>query len=245
MGQKTEAGTDYLTESNAMEFMRHTGWLSRTPKEFSSKLLRNCTLLTFAADEPVYKLDDPPGGLYGLVTGRVGVWIAPQEQGPYLGHLMRPGHWFGLASALNRQARVVGLRTVRPSQLLLLPMVRLDALVSEDPGAWRYFTGLAVMNMSIAMASVDDLLIRHPARRCAAVLLRLAGLRGSQDHTPPVSDVDVTQDELAHLSNLSRSAVGSTLRNFQESGLVDLNYHSIHIRNASGLKAFIAADDRF
>jgi CRP/FNR family cyclic AMP-dependent transcriptional regulator len=243
MRPKTDAGVKPRSESEAREFMRLTGWLSRTPEEFSSRLLRDCKLLSFAADHSVYDLDDPPGGLYGLVTGRVGVWIAPQERGPYLGHLMRPGHWFGLASALNRQARAIGLRTLRPSQLLLLPLARLDALVSEDSGAWRYFTGLAEMNSSTAMAAVDDLLIRNPARRCAAVLLRLAGLRNPLDDTPAVGDVDITQEELAHLSNLSRSSVGTALRVFQRRGLVQLSYQDIFIRDAAGLKAFVAEDD--
>jgi CRP/FNR family transcriptional regulator, cyclic AMP receptor protein len=242
MRHKTDAGVNALSEKEAREFMQRTGWLSRTPEEFSSRLLRDCRLLSFAADQPVYDIDDPPGGIYGLVTGRVGVWIAPQERGPYLGHLMRPGHWFGVVSGAMRQARAIGLKTVRPSQLLLLPMVRLDALVSEDTKAWRYFTGLAEMNSSTAMAAVDDLLIRNPARRCAAVLLRLAGLRSPLDHTPAVGDVAVTQEELAYLSNLSRSSVGTALRSFQRSGLVDLSYQGIFIRDAASLKAFAAED---
>ncbi|MCA3573955.1 MAG: Crp/Fnr family transcriptional regulator [Aestuariivirga sp.] len=223
--------------------MRRTGWLSRTPEEFSSRLLQNCKLLSFPADQLVYDIDDPPGGVYGLAAGRVGVWIAPQERGPYLGHLMRPGQWFGVVSGAMRQSRAIGLRTVRPSQILLLPMVNLDALVNKDTKAWRYFTGLAEMNSSIAMAAVDDLLIRNPARRCAAVLLRLAGLRNPVDKTPAVGDVDVTQEELAHLSNLSRSSVGTALRSFQRSGLVDLSYQGIFIRDATSLKAFVAEDD--
>jgi CRP-like cAMP-binding protein len=243
MRPKTDAGIKRLSESEAREFMGRTGWLSRTPEEFSSRLLRDCKLLSFATGQPVYDIEDPPGGLYGLVAGRVGIWIAPQERGPYLGHLMRPGHWFGLASVAMRQARAVGLRTVRPSQIFLLPMVKLEALVNEHTKACRYLIGLAEMNSSIAMAAVDDLLIRNPAQRCAAVLLRLAGLRNAVDHTPAVGDVDVTQEELAHLSNLSRSSVGSALRRFQRKGLVDLSYQDILICDAAGLKAFVAADD--
>jgi CRP/FNR family cyclic AMP-dependent transcriptional regulator len=245
MRHKTDSGMKPLGESEAREIMQRTGWLSRTPEEFSSRLLRDCKLLNFATGRPVYDIDDPPGGLYGLATGRVGVWIAPQERGPYLGHLMRPGHWFGVVSGAMRQPRAIGLRTVRPSQLLLLPMVKLDALVSEDAKAWRYFTALAEMNSSIAMAAVDDLLIRNPARRCAAVLLRLAGLRNPLDHAPAVGDVDVTQEELAHLCNLSRSSVGTALRKFQQSGLVDLSYQDIFIRDAVGLKAFVAEEDSY
>lgn len=40
--------------------------------------------------------------------------------------------------------------------------------------------------------------------------------------TPPLSEVDVTQEELAYLSNLSRNATGLLLRGLQKRGLIEL-----------------------
>ena len=73
MRHKTDAGVKPLSEGEAREFMRRTGWLSRTPEEFSSRLLRDCKLLSLAADQLVYDIDDPPGGLYGLAGGLLGL----------------------------------------------------------------------------------------------------------------------------------------------------------------------------
>ena len=244
MTRKVDTAEGFFGDAEAREFMASTGWLSRVPVEFSQRLLASCVVLTFGADEKVYNLDDPPGGLYGLVSGRVGMWVAPQERGPYLGHIMRPGHWFGLASALNRKSRAIGLRTIKPSQLLLVPMNKLDQLVADAPGDWRHFTVLAELNTAIAMAAVDDLLIRSPSKRCAAVLLRLAGLRGSGHLLPPLTTVDVTQDELAHLSNLSRNTAGVVLRELEMQGVIELGYRSVIIRDAAALLRHVApADD--
>ena len=98
---------------------------------------------------------------------------------------------------------------------------------------------MALMNTSIAMSAADDLLIRDTSRRCIATLLRLAGLRNTSGLTPPLSEVDVTQEELAYLSNLSRNATGLLLRDLQKRGLIELAYKSIRILNAPALQELV------
>ena len=51
-----------------------------------------------------------------------------------------------------------------------------------------------------------------------------------------MSEVDVTQEELAYPSNLSRNATGLLLRDLQRRDLVELAYKSIHILDAAALQ---------
>ena len=178
-----------------------------------------------------------------MASGSVAISIAPQERGPYFAHLMGVGSWFGLAAAMHRQSRIVGMKATRPSKLLLLPMAEFDALVTENPGAWRYFTAMALMNASVAMNAADDLLIRDTSRRCIATLLRLAGVRNTSGLTPALDEVDVTQEELANLSNLSRNATGLLLRDMQKRGYIELAYKSIRILNAAALQDFVGSGE--
>lgn len=231
------------TEAEAKDQLGRVGWLSKTPEAFRLNLLGRCRFLKVGEGEHVYGLDDPPGGIYGVASGSVAVSMAPQERGPYFAHLMGIGSWFGLAAAMHKQSRIVGMRATRPSKLLLLPMAEFDALVTENPGAWRYFTAMALMNASIATNAADDLLIRDSSRRCIATLLRLAGQRNASGLTPPLSEVDVTQEELAYLSNLSRNATGLLLRDMEKRGLLELAYKSIRILNAATLLAFVQGAD--
>lgn len=227
------------TEGDAKACLQSIGWLSRMPEPFRQNFVGRCRLLKVAAGERVYGLDDPPGGIYGIASGSISMALAPQEQGPYLGHLMGPGSWFGLAAAMHKQSRVVGVTATRASVLLLLPMAEFDAIVTENPASWRFFTAMAMINMSVAMGAADDLLIRDTSRRCIATLLRLAGLRSSSGLTPPLSEVDVTQEELAYLSNLSRNAAGLLLRDLQKRGLIELAYKSIRILNPTALQEMV------
>ena len=235
----THAAPEIRTEAEAKAQLQRIGWLSQMPEPFRQNLLGRCRLQKVAAGERVYGLDDPPGGIYGVASGSVSMALAPQERGPYFGHLMGPGSWFGLAAAMHKQSRVMGVTATRASALLLLPMAEFDALVSESPASWRFFTALALMNTSIAMGAADDLLIRDTARRCIATLLRLAGLRNSASMTLPLSEVDVTQEELAYLSNLSRNATGLLLRKLQKRGFIELAYKSIRILDAASLQDLV------
>ena len=247
MGKDSQVGTTLYNNNNngvdeANDVMGRLGWLSQTPKEFRKTVLHRCRLLNFQKGEPIYQLNDPPGGLYGLVSGAVRVSLAPQERGPYIAHIMHPGNWYGLAAAVGRQPRTIALTAARQSQLLLLPMTELEKIVATDPGAWRHFLALAIMNSNIAISAVDDLLIRSPPKRCVAVLLRLSGLRNaSQDRILPC-EVEIRQEELAHLSNLSRNATGTILRSLAKRGLLELDYRHIRIFDPQALRTILQED---
>lgn len=164
--------------------------------------------------------------------------LAPQEQGPYLGHLMAPGIWFCHAAATHKQSRVVGVTATRASALLL-PMAEFDKMVTRYPASCRFFIATTMINMSVAMGASDDLLIRDASCRCIATPLRLARLRCSSGLTPTLAEVDVTQEELAYLSNLSRNATGPLLRDLQKRGLIEFAYKSIRILNTAALQDMV------
>ena len=244
MATKTDlAKPKITTEAEAKDVMRRSGWLAQTPEPFQANLLGRCRVLKIEAGQHVYGLDDPPGGIYGLASGSIAVSMAPQERGPYFAHLMGIGSWFGLAAAMQGHSRLVGMTATRASTVLLLPVIEFNALVNENPGAWRFFTVMALMNAAIATNAADDLLIRDTSRRCIATLLRLAGLRRGTGAVHAFREVDVTQEELAYLSNLSRNATGLLLRDMEKRGHLNLAYRSIRILNADALLEFVRSSD--
>ena len=108
-----------LTVEAARKIAIDHGWLSQTPPSFQRMVLNRCRLQRFESEQSIYMAGDPPGGMYGLVSGGVGISIAPGEQGPYFAHLGRPGTWFGEASAILRQPRRVGLTATRDAEIAL------------------------------------------------------------------------------------------------------------------------------
>jgi CRP/FNR family cyclic AMP-dependent transcriptional regulator len=82
------------------------------------------------------------------------------------------------------------------------------------------------VGMMLAVAAMDDLTIRSAEGRLAAVLLRLCGARLPELGGPAQTVIDVTQSELAQMTNLS---LGALLEAYQQRGLVRRSYGRLEI----------------
>ena len=228
-----------LAVEAARKVVIDNGWLSQTPQSFQCAILDRCRLQSFEAGQSIYMAGDPPGGMFGLVSGGVGVSIAPGERGPYFAHLGRPGTWFGEASAILRQPRRVGLTATRGAELLYLPIEKIDEIVAKDSNAWRAFALVTVGHLEMAIGACDDLMLRDHVKRCVATILRLGGCRNLLPSGPTPIEVDVCQAEIATLANVSRATAGKVLRKLEVKGLVESSYRRIRILAPDTLRAML------
>jgi CRP-like cAMP-binding protein len=220
----------------ARDIVLRRGWLSQTPPSFQRTVMDRCRLQHFAAGDPVYTVGDPPGAMFGLVTGGLAISIAPGEHGPTFAHFAQPGSWFGEASAITGQPRRVGLTATRDTDLLQLPLHAIHEITGQDPGAWRLFAIVTLGHLDVAIGACDDLMIRDHVRRCIAVLLRLGGCRTG---TPPgcSGEIDLSQGEIAVLANVARTTLNSVLRMLEESGQLELSYRRIRLLAPESMRA--------
>lgn len=208
-------------------------------RRVSGQVLGACHLRNFLAGDHIYRIGDEPGGMYGLLRGGLKVDVDPSERGSRFAHFARPGAWFGEAAAFTRQPRRIGLSASRPSQLLHLPLNAIDAIVRRSPDAWRLFGLNAIINLDLAMSGADDLMLRDPAKKCAAILLRLGDCRYESHDEEMVVEIDIRQEDIASTANLSRNATGTILRRFEARGLIGLAYRTVKILDADGLRNFV------
>ena len=223
------------------EIVSRQGWLSYAPPPFRQAVLDRCKLQRLAAGATIYSVGDPPGGMYGLVTGSFAISIAPGERGPYVAHFGRAGTWFGEGAAFTEQPRRIGLAVTRDSEVLHLPLPAIREIVAADPGAWRFFGLAAVAHNDTALGAADDLLIRDHVKRTVAVLLRLGGCRyRTPQGTQPI-EIDVSQDDFATMTNQARTTAGAVLRKLEAEGRVDVSYRRVRIAAPDALRAMLEA----
>lgn len=84
----------------------------------------------------------------------------------------------------------------------------------------------AVPMVAMGVQGISDLLLPSQERRCAAVILRLAGSRNSGEEP---NDIHCTHEELATMCNLSRPYLSTLLKRFEAQGLIGLAYRRITI----------------
>jgi hypothetical protein len=83
-------------------------------------------------------------------------------------------------------------------------------------------------------------MLRDPAKRTAALLLRLSGVRNAVLPAKEPCVIYLSQEKLGHLANLSRNSVIPILGDFARRGYVEVGYGSIRVMDVKALLATIA-----
>jgi CRP-like cAMP-binding protein len=219
------------------------GWLSGVPAGFRTRILGMARPLRLARGQRLFAIDDPPGGIYGIVSGGIGIEGAAEWHPLRLGHILRAGSWFGHHPVLTGgERRVQGMRAIEESELLLVPLPALRALVASDALAARLVGAMADLGSILASRVISDLLIPQAPRRIAAVLLRVTAAEEGVQPTHPDGFL-VTQADLGEMANASRPHVNRVLGEFAERGWVSKSYQRVRVRDVEALRNFAAGDD--
>jgi len=204
-----------MTKNDRFVVLRRQGWLSGVPDEFGRELVSRGTLRKAGTGEYVHRAGNPQDGLRGIVSGAFAIEMAPFERGPNLLHLFRPGDWMGEIELIKGLPNVVSVKATRPGAYIHIATSDIEELALANPETWRWIGSLAADHLMTAMGIMDDLTIRDPSRRIAALLLRLAGVRSIDNSDDLEPEIEATQFELSHLTTLSRATIAGHLDQFE------------------------------
>lgn len=232
-----------MKRANAERILLSTGWLAGQPPTIQSAVLRQARLVSFAAGERVFDIDDAAGGMYGIAAGGFGILVATDGRAARLAHIARAGIWFGHGPLMTGGPRVLGFRATEASVALHVPLAALQDFSRASLAGAQALTVLANANMGVAIATVSDLLIARADRRIAATLLRVTGAKGGMA-PGDAAGVQLAQAELGEMANASRQAVNRALGRFEEKGWIGLGYRRIAIRDAAALAAFASPPEQ-
>ena len=217
------------------------GWLTEHPPEFRSLLIGEGVVVEARQGTCVFRRDDESNGLYGIVSGAVGVEGGHRRQTPLLGHIMHPGEWFGIKAVLHGGPRELTYRAIEPSRLLFIPRTRLVPLMQKDATIAVRVGQLAEIGNRLGSWIARDLLTPDAGRRLAAVLFRVTGTGDVVPDDP--QGFWLTHQQLGEMANLSRHHVGRKLASFEAAGWIGCGYNRIRLLNAEALAAFAYGDE--
>ena len=228
------------------------GWLAEIEPALASAVVAAGRVVTLRKGETVYRPEDSPGGMYGVVAGGILMSTFGRDGAPLPGHIARRCHWFGYGSVLDKQRRSMMTVANEPSVVLHVPLAEFDRLREEFPTAGRAYGKLPTLGEALYLATVADLLIRDTDRRLAAVLLRVSGAEPPPyrpGEWPAVQEGDgladprgvpLTQALLGDLANASPHTVARFVERAARAGWIDWTYGRVRIRDVHGLAAFAA-----
>jgi CRP/FNR family transcriptional regulator, cyclic AMP receptor protein len=243
LGTPPTSGTLSDTEDgfSSLELFRRRGWLSEQPEPFRQQILRMARPVEFKRGQWVFAVNDPPGGIYGVISGGIGI----EGVGPYtlarLGHILRSGSWFGHGPILTGgKPRSQSMRAMEDSKLLYVPLAPLRQLVDSDPVSAHCVGNMANGGSNLATRVISDLSIPETSQRIAAVILRVTAAEDDVEPDHPDGFI-ITQSDIGELSNVSRPNVNRVLGDFAKKGWISNRYHRIRVLDVEALSAFASS----
>ena len=218
------------------------GWLADQPAGFRQCLIALGRPLSARRGDPIYREGDEPGGMYGIISGGIGLQIGPPRLSPRLGHIFRAGNWFGVGPILHGGNRTMTFHATEDSRLLMVPRTAFEDWSSTDPDAMRRIALLTNSGVELAVRTASELLIPDSTRRLAAVLLRITAVDEGIVADHPDGFV-ISQNQLAEMANLSRSRVNAAMADLRDAGWITPGYNRIGVRDAAALSLFAYAED--
>ncbi len=197
----------------------------------------------FKRGEFLHHEGDAPGGVYGIISGGLGVMLSRRDGTSGLSTIIRSGNWIGEAPLHSGGERVISLRAVEASDVLCIELNDLNRIAGDQSDVRRRFGWMLLFSTQHALRTMSDLQIQDNMKRLAATLLRVtaAGEGVEPDHPDGFM---ITQSELGEMANVSRNSANRTLARFAAQGWVTVRYNRILINDPVAIEHFIAAGDR-
>jgi CRP-like cAMP-binding protein len=216
------------------ELLRTGRWFAALPDELQTQLLDAAVVREAGAGECVAGRGDEPSGLYAVVDGAMRVSGQSDAGREVLHMVVEPPSWFGELSVIDGLPRTQDVTADVASALLHVPQRALDAILAGEPRYWQHVALLMAHRLRLAMLALEDVAQVPPRVRLARRLAML--IEGYGDHTHPRRTVELRQEQLAMMLNVSRQTANQLLKELEALGLVKLSYGEIEIIDAAGLR---------
>ena len=220
-----------MATKNLQDRAQRAYWLAGASPALVKTLLTRCDRLTVPAGQVVYRADEPPGGIFAVMSGRVDMHLPRLESDRTLVHVLGPDAWVGDLAAFSGAPRRFELICHVDTHLLRLSRAELQRLSAEAPEIWPLLVLMVTENMRTAIDAAETLWLRDPVDKVASCLARLN--RGSPGWD---GSIPVTQHELSLMAGLSRRRTIAALQELTAQGCLKQRYGRIVITDVGQLE---------
>lgn len=198
----------------------------------------NARLSKLSAGEPIFHAGDEKGGICGVVSGGVGVYI-PTSAGEFrLAHVGRLGVWFGYGPLIRGQRRSLTFSPTEPTLLMQVPLPALEEIAAKSFAHQRAILSIGEYGMDVAILTIENLLIQNHARRIAGTLIRVIpdpdqAVRGE------ALEINLSQTQIGEMASVGRQVVNRELQRMAARGWLRVSYNRVSIIDRDALAAFV------
>ncbi len=209
-----------LDRHKIRDFIAGSNWFEGVPEALLDKITEAASCQQFPTNSYVWTLGETNTELFGLVSGRVRMYVASSMGQEFTLVDQEPGAWLGEACLVDDQPRVIGGRAITPVVAVVIPRQVLHQVGEEWPALYRNLFRHNVVTSRGLYVLLSGVLFYPLRARVAGRLLDLAREHGHQTEAGLLLDIKVSQNDFARLAMGSRQRVNQVFREWEKSGLV-------------------------
>lgn len=185
--------------------------------------------------QPLYLPGDPSSNVYLLKRGRVKIANTALNGKEVTFDILEAGDVFGELDVLEDAPRSTSAETLDDALICVIPRKDFDQYLAMHPNVTIKLTKLIGLRLKKIQSRVEDLVFREVPARLAHLLSELGKTEGVADKQGIRLKVKLTHQEMANLIGCSRETVSTTMGQFRDDGLIQMDGRTITIVNEKGL----------
>lgn len=189
--------------------------------------------------QPLYLSGAPSRSVYILKKGRVKIANTAPNGKEVTFDILEPGEVFGELDVLEDAPRSTSAETLDDALICVIPRKDFVQYLAMHPNVTVKLTKLIGLRLKKIQSRVEDLVFRDVPARLAHLLSELSKTDGVADKQGIRLKVKLTHQEMANLIGCSRETVSTTIGQFRNDGLIQMDGRTITIVNEKGLSKLL------
>jgi CRP/FNR family cyclic AMP-dependent transcriptional regulator len=220
-----------MDKSAIRNFIAASTWFEGAPDNVLDKLDDDAKIKRFHANSYVWSMGETNTEIFGVVTGRVRMYVSGTGGQEFALVDREEGSWLGEACLKDDLGRAIGARTLTPSDILVIHRQVLFEVAEDWPLVYRNLFLHQVATARGLYELLGGMLFYPLHARVAGRLIVLAQEHGQQVEDGMLIDIKVSQNDFARLAMGSRQRVNRIFRDWDKRGLVEMRGDLLLIRN--------------
>lgn len=200
----------------------------------AASIQRSSRKVSIAKKELVIQRGDYLDGLYGVLGGKLKIYLLSCEGHERIVRLLTPGDSFGEAIMFNKIQSPVFVEALTPCELLYVPRDNIFDLLKDHPA----FVNKMLKSISFLL---QELIIDLETSCLHGALQRIAYFI-CEKSLNDVVELPSTKANIASLLNLTAESFSRGLHKLAENGYIDMSRRSIIIKRPEALRQIARGD---
>ena len=228
------------TAPNKLWFLKHIRLFDGISPSEMQEMEKITRMEEVKKRQPLYLPGDPSSNVYLLKKGRVKIANTAPNGKEVTFDILEPGEVFGELDVLEDAPRSTSAETLDDAVICVIPRKDFDQYLAMHPTVMCKLTKLIGLRRKKIQSRVEDLVFREVPARLAHLLSELGKTEGVVEKQGIRLKVKLTHQEMANLIGCSRETVSTTMGQFRDDGLIQIDGRTITILKPDGLSRLVS-----